>query len=1068
MKEINEQENQIGHTKNYNKLFIIMSILNFFAIIFSIVFLIAFMFLPNSFQGNNINEYSNDYCRNQTNEYYDLLCTNKYYNYNIKKSKFIWILTDGTASDQTVLLNNFEKYKIASPFLVEGYDITYKQTNEMHETLITGKHNRNYVGKEINYDNIIQQLVDAGYKINYRGWELPIPNIIGDKKNGIKENKIFNKKFIDNDHEVTAFSSFCNITNPFPFIKMSYDKYQNTTPNDIVNEQLLNKTKNIIKNKNKYLYDKQSKIELYKELDELFEKNPIDLLNINIDYCLEKSFDWNNKENISILYYTTEVDQFNHLLGKTHIYNVLQMYITEKMIIKLMDWVDNHTDYALIVSSDHGGQEFYGEDSLRTHGEDFPGNEAIFFVYTKELKDHFDELKMEERYIKMIDENEIIAQMLLNVNIPINSRGFPFKVINDDRNAFISLKMKEIQLMQLIEKYIKKYNKYENSLKDILNELKSNFSSINSIIKEYITQNIDNNSTKRNAFKNLVKINEQSLYLAQEKILEIIDKKNKTAGNIVLFIFIFIFIVIKILLEIFFLFFRLIDKNAAELHVPRKRRWFLLNVFLFIFFYIFYFYCSIPGNNIRSGVTVYCFCIGYYYSIILAHYIFNFLRLNWNKNKIIIILLIGSIFFFTVFCQIINYSDCFYYLKKNLSYFYDFEKILVNLFSFFLFLFILMMIEYKKLQEKNYFIFFCKKRIPLEIILVIYFFLLITIFIEDSTKKDYYEQNKVNRVFVCINFIFFIIYWILSHFVVYEKKGSEPVNININNNNDDKFNEEKILKQSNNIDNIGSSKGQPINQNEINSSQNVIVNFEKSKVNGLPCIKLFLFLLFFWISDEGKKFFGFIILIPFLEILDYLSNYFNKQINEIIFKTNNSNNLDETKPEEISNSINVSERVNKNKNKSSNYYLFYFLFYLIIQDMFLVANQSSFALLKNSFGLDTDRNQKAKGLYVFKSLGVILGAISKYSFTLIILAFFLDKGFYDKNYNGFSMNFLIRKILLSLRIDMDIIFYFYEMLINVNDKLFIDLFIYFFVNISLLILDYLGFGLTLLGMKLCR
>ena len=73
MKEINEQENQIGHTKNYNKLFIIMSILNFFAIIFSIIFLIAFMFLPNSFQGNNINEYSNDYCKNQTNEYYDLL-----------------------------------------------------------------------------------------------------------------------------------------------------------------------------------------------------------------------------------------------------------------------------------------------------------------------------------------------------------------------------------------------------------------------------------------------------------------------------------------------------------------------------------------------------------------------------------------------------------------------------------------------------------------------------------------------------------------------------------------------------------------------------------------------------------------------------------------------------------------------------------------------------------------------------------------------------------------------------------------------------------------------------------
>ena len=78
----------------------------------------------------------------------------------------------------------------------------------MHEALITGKHNRNFIGKEINYDNIIQQLVNAGYKINYRGWSLPLPYILGDKKDGIKENKIFNKKFIDDNHEIIAFGSF--------------------------------------------------------------------------------------------------------------------------------------------------------------------------------------------------------------------------------------------------------------------------------------------------------------------------------------------------------------------------------------------------------------------------------------------------------------------------------------------------------------------------------------------------------------------------------------------------------------------------------------------------------------------------------------------------------------------------------------------------------------------------------------------------------------------------------------------------------------------------------------------
>ena len=140
------------------------------------------------------------------------------------------------------------------------------------------------------------------------------------------------------------------------------------------------------------------------------------------------------------------------------------MYITEKMIERIMEWIDTHEDYALIVTADHGGQEFYGEDSLRNHGEDNPGNEAIFFIYTKELKDNYDELKMGERYIYMSDESTIIPQILSNINIPIFSRGFPQQIIDNDINNFISLKMKEIQLIKLIQRYVEKYNKYENTI----------------------------------------------------------------------------------------------------------------------------------------------------------------------------------------------------------------------------------------------------------------------------------------------------------------------------------------------------------------------------------------------------------------------------------------------------------------------------------------------------------------------------------------------------------------------------------------------------------------------------
>ena len=87
------------------------------------------------------------------------------------------------------LLSNFEYYKISSLFLVKWDDKVYKHTNELHQILKTGKHTRNIVWKEINFVHIIKHLVKVGYKINYIGWGLTIPDIVGDKKNEINENK---------------------------------------------------------------------------------------------------------------------------------------------------------------------------------------------------------------------------------------------------------------------------------------------------------------------------------------------------------------------------------------------------------------------------------------------------------------------------------------------------------------------------------------------------------------------------------------------------------------------------------------------------------------------------------------------------------------------------------------------------------------------------------------------------------------------------------------------------------------------------------------------------------------
>ena len=1038
-----EKKNTKKDSNQYDIFFVIMTILNFFIVILTIIFLLIFLFLPNSFQGNNIDEYNNDFCQNKLNENYDLLCTNKYYKNNYKKSKFIWIFTDGTASDQLTILNNYEKYKISSKFLVKGDDITYKHTNELHQALLSGKHNRNILGKEINFDHVIKQLKNAGYKINYRGWSLPIPDIIGET-NGKNENKFFYKQFIDDDHEITAFSSFCNLTNPFPFLELKYDKHQNQIPNEeinFINKELVEQINDIINENEIYLLNQESKENLYKQLDEFFEKNSINLFGINIDNCLKKSFEWNESENISIIYYTTELDHFNHLFGKSHIYTVLQMYITEKMIEKLMEWIDINDDYVLIVSTDHGGQEFFGEDALKNHGENIPGNEGIFFIYSKELKDNYEILNINRRYIHIVDENEIVSQILIDINIPINSRGFPVKLFNDDINEFISLKMKEIQLIQLCEKYIEKYkNKYESKLNNVLQELKNDFSQTQKIIKENLSEDLYIKADKIEIFKNFINEYKNKLISQQDKIIDIIDIKKRTTTNIVLFIVIFIFIASKFIFEFVYLFFILFDIKKEKIN---KIKFYMLLI-LFSFIYIFIYYYSILGDNhLRNNIIQYVTFYGFFISLLLIGIIIS----NNLINNIKVMILTYSILCFTIIILILAYSDSFYYLKKNLFYSKKIKRISFNI----IYIIFMIPITFKEIYNQNkkkYLFYFCKKTIYAHIlILPIFSIFIITMFIEDCLKKYYFEQNLASKIFVCFNFIIFIIFWIISNWVFYYEAKED------NNNGDLKV--LKIMQNSNfsffDINSKDKLKNRNLTDNENNNENKNLLIIKR--IDGLPYIKVFLISCFLWMSDEAQKFFLLVIILPFYEVLNYLSNYFYAEINKVnLFKEQNKE-------------LNSNESPNVNNNININFYSLKFILYLIIQDMFIIGNHAAFALTKHSFGFEIDKVQQTKVIYVLKFLQAIFGNVSFYKFNFILVGFYLKKGIYEEweNNNNYSLNFIIRKILLNFRIDMDIIYIFYEMLINKNNEIFIELLIYSMVNISLFIFDYIGFGLTKLG-----
>lgn len=303
--------------------------------------------------------------------------------------------------------------------------------------------------------------------------------------------------------------------------------------------------------------------------------------------------------------------------------------------------------------------------------------------------------------------------------------------------------------------------------------------------------------------------------------------------------------------------------------------------------------------------------------------------------------------------------------------------------------------------------------------------------------------------------------------MVYEEKtNSEERIVSVDINNLEKPNENDIQSKDTALD-----KRKNISNSENMNINNIEQKFLNSiKVQGLPQIKLFLIMVYTWVSEESQRLYGLIIFLPFLEFFNYLSNNYYSKLNDIIYKNKNFN-LDDERSEDSSNTNANNEIQNEEKKnkKQHNYYLFYFFFYITIQDMFLIANQSAFALMKYSYGLEIDSQQKNKFIYVLKFLKTVLLNTSKYKYMFIVLGFFLEKGIYDKyNNQQYSLDFLIRKIMLAFRINLDLIYFFYEMLIQVNNKIFTDLLVYCVVNMSLFLLDYIGFGFTILGMKICK
>ena len=144
-----------------------------------------------------------------------------------------------------------------------------------------------------------------------------------------------------------------------------------------------------------------------------------------------------------------------------------QIYLTEKILIRLLDWCYDHPDYAFFYATDHGGQDFFGEDNIINHGGNQEGNEAGFFTYSRKFVDEYQKLKLNDKIVSLYDFSTLIGQLIEGGIIPLESLGVPYPLANDRIFFISSVKAKGQQLINYIDIVCNKYPKNKNILKNL-------------------------------------------------------------------------------------------------------------------------------------------------------------------------------------------------------------------------------------------------------------------------------------------------------------------------------------------------------------------------------------------------------------------------------------------------------------------------------------------------------------------------------------------------------------------------------------------------------------------------
>ena len=389
-------------------------------------------------------------------------------------------------------------------------------------------------------------------------------------------------------------------------------------------------------------YNKQY---FYEELDNHFSE---ELKKVNergendfITKCLEKNFKYTGEENI--VYYGNKIDHINHNYDKNHVRAMLQIYLTEKLLVRLIYWCWDHPEYAFFYASDHGGQNFYGEDNIINHGDNSEGNEAGLFGWTRDMAENYDKLKLPDKVVSLFDFSTLVSQLVEGGVVPLESLGVPYPLANDDIFVITSIKAKGQQLLKYIELFIKKYpknkkclQKYNDSLSEIYNKDDKEL--------------IEKSDYYLNELKNI-----------QKKINSELNENNKNIFFSIAFYIILTILGLLIIYDIYILK-SIVNSNNILFGIS-----ILFGVYFLVICVSFY-----PSELIYKKLYISTINQYYAFSFLIICYLFsNYRKIN-KKRKLFI-----SLFSFLLFC-ISFFANLFYKHEIFLKMKRFFTSLLIN------------------------------------------------------------------------------------------------------------------------------------------------------------------------------------------------------------------------------------------------------------------------------------------------------------------------------------------------------------------------------------------------------